>query len=86
MFNNLRGGFEWNIGFMTYGDRWKRHRKWFQQSFQSKQRLESYVPIQQRERARLLTDLLRQPVAYAAHVKRKAESGFYSWPSLADAS
>ena len=55
---------------MTYGERWKRHRKWFQQSFQSKKHLDSYVPIQKRERARLMVELLREPVAYGAHVKR----------------
>ena len=68
--HDIRGGFEWNIGFMTYGERWKRHRKWFQQGFQSKKHLDSYVPIQKRERARLMVELLREPVAYGAHVKR----------------
>ena len=56
---------------MTYGERWKRHRKWFQQAFQSKKNLDSYVPIQEREQARLLLELLHEPAAYGAHVKRR---------------
>ncbi|KAH9834639.1 cytochrome P450 [Rhodofomes roseus] len=64
------GGFSWNIGFITNDDRWKRHRRWFQHSFQTKDLLDGYVPIQQRETRRLLADLVREPSAFMDHLKR----------------
>ncbi|KAH9917080.1 cytochrome P450 [Fomitopsis serialis] len=69
---NDLSGFSWNIGFMQYDDRWRRHRRWFQNGFQVKKRLDSYVPIQQRETRRFLVDLLREPDAFMDHFKRLA--------------
>ncbi|KAH9917064.1 cytochrome P450 [Fomitopsis serialis] len=66
------GGFSWTLGFMQYDDRWRRHRRWFQNGFQVKKRLNSYVPIQQRETHRFLVDLLREPDAFMDHFKRLA--------------
>ncbi|KAI0720646.1 cytochrome P450 [Fomitopsis betulina] len=65
-------GFSWNAGFMRDTDRWKRHRRWFQYSFQVKRRLDEYVPIQQRETRRLLYNLLVTPDAYMSQIKRFA--------------
>ncbi|EPS93959.1 hypothetical protein FOMPIDRAFT_48847 [Fomitopsis schrenkii] len=66
------GGFSWNLAFMPNTDRWKRHRKWFQHGFQVKRRLDEYIPIQQRETRRILSDLLVEPDAYMSHIKRFA--------------
>lgn len=57
---------------MPNTDRWKRHRKWFQHGFQVKRRLDEYIPIQQRETRRILSDLLVEPDAYMSHIKRCA--------------
>lgn len=59
---------------MTNDDRWKRHRRWFQQGFHTKTRLDGYVPVQQREVRQLLVDLLRDPQEVLSHFKRCAFS------------
>lgn len=66
-------GFDLAMSIMPYGDRWRRHRKWFAAAFLDKKALESYVPIQQRETYKLLAGLLESPDAYHAHIRRYAQ-------------
>ena len=65
-----RSGFAWNFGFMPNNDHWKRHRRWFQNTFQAKRRLDDHIPIQRRETHRLLAGLASEPDAYMSHIKR----------------
>ncbi|KAH9916791.1 cytochrome P450 [Fomitopsis serialis] len=62
-------GFDLAMSIMPYGEQWRRHRRWFAAAFVDK-KLESYVPIQQRETHRLLVGLLESPDAFLALIKR----------------
>ena len=58
------------ITHMKYGERFRRHRKWMHDSFQTKASLQSYRPIQRRETYMLLSDLLAAPADFLAHINR----------------
>lgn len=55
---------------MHYGELWRRHRRWFQTSFQTASALESYIELQYRESMRLISDFMN-----VSEVSRK-KSGF----------
>lgn len=55
---------------MPYGDKWRRHRKWYQASLETKDALDIYRPLQMRETAVLLTELIQTPDRLFAHIKR----------------
>ena len=58
------------ITHMGYGDRFRKHRRWMHDSFQTKTALRGYQPVQQRETYTLLSDLLAHPTGFLAHINR----------------
>ncbi|PCH43261.1 cytochrome P450 [Wolfiporia cocos MD-104 SS10] len=65
-------GWDSDFGFMRYGERWRMHRKWTHLAFETQAALQSYAPIQYRERAKLLSALLKHPKDYREHIERFA--------------
>ncbi|KAH9917063.1 cytochrome P450 [Fomitopsis serialis] len=57
---------------MPYADRWRRHRRWFQNTLLARNALNAYEPLQRDELQKLLRDLLRDPGEALAHLKRYA--------------
>ncbi|KAM5537299.1 hypothetical protein V8D89_009029 [Ganoderma adspersum] len=58
------------ITHMGYGDRFRKHRRWMHDNFQTKTALQSYQPIQRRETYTLLSGLLAHPADFLAHINR----------------
>ena len=65
-----RMGWDNVITHMKYGDRFRRHRKWIHDNFQTKSALEGYRPVQRRETYTLLSDLLKAPADFLSHINR----------------
>ncbi|PSR76829.1 hypothetical protein PHLCEN_2v8210 [Hermanssonia centrifuga] len=55
---------------MQYGERYRKHRKWMQDTFLSKPVLLSYQPIQRREIYILLSRLSESPELFETHIRR----------------
>ena len=58
------------ITHMGYGERFRKHRRWMHDNFQTKPALRGYHPIQRRETYTLLAGLLESPVDFLAHINR----------------
>lgn len=56
--------------FMSYDDRYRRLRRWYQGSLENKAVLEGYRPVQTREIGRLLSSLIETPADSISHIKR----------------
>ncbi|EPS97696.1 hypothetical protein FOMPIDRAFT_1061765 [Fomitopsis schrenkii] len=54
----------------SYGERWRRHRKWIASAFQDKDVLLSYRPLQRRETYILLSNLMDRPQQFMGHIRR----------------
>ncbi|OSX56954.1 hypothetical protein POSPLADRAFT_1158493 [Postia placenta MAD-698-R-SB12] len=65
-------GWDCVITHMTYGDRFRKHRRWISNAFQDKHSLGSYRPLQRREAYMLLSGLLQSPELFRSHIKRFA--------------
>ncbi|OSX58667.1 hypothetical protein POSPLADRAFT_1153045 [Postia placenta MAD-698-R-SB12] len=61
-----------SLVFMSWGEKCRRLRKFFQSALENKAALEGYRPLQRREIHRLLRDLAQSPMGFMAHVKRYA--------------
>ncbi|PCH40605.1 cytochrome P450, partial [Wolfiporia cocos MD-104 SS10] len=59
-----------HMGFMKYGERWKKHRKWAQNAYNDKETLKTYRPVQTREVYALLSGFLNTPDKFHTHIKR----------------
>ncbi|KAF8079095.1 cytochrome P450 [Lyophyllum atratum] len=59
-------GFDFNIGFIPYGDKWRRHRRLFQQHFK-KEVSANYQPVQSKKIYEMLHDMLLTPEDFMAH-------------------
>ena len=55
---------------MPYSDRWRKHRRWLQNTLLTRSRLVTYEPILQGEVRGLLRDIIRSPEDILTHVKR----------------
>ncbi|GLB43502.1 putative cytochrome p450 [Lyophyllum shimeji] len=64
-------GWEFNIALIPYGDKWRRHRRLFQQNFKKEASL-TYQPVQTRKIHEMLYSLLTDPEDYALHYKNLA--------------
>lgn len=56
----------------SYGERWRKHRKWIASAFQDKDALLSYRPLQRRETYVLLSNLMDRPQQFMGHIRRSA--------------
>ncbi|KAF9812881.1 hypothetical protein IEO21_05932 [Rhodonia placenta] len=65
-------GWDCVVTHMTYGDRFRKHRRWILDAFQDKHSLESYRPLQRREAYILLSGLIQNPELFRSHIKRFA--------------
>ncbi|KAH9886935.1 cytochrome P450 [Cubamyces lactineus] len=60
------------ITHMRYGDRFRKHRRWMHEGFQSKDALLGYRHVQRRETYTLLSGLLETPTNFLNHIQRWA--------------
>ena len=58
------------VNSLPYGERFRKHRKWLQDAFASKDALIGYRPIQRRETYTLLSGLCDQPDLFMDHITR----------------
>ncbi|KAI0742440.1 cytochrome P450 [Daedaleopsis nitida] len=58
------------ITHMRYGDRFRKHRRWMHDNFQTKSALDGYRPIQRRETYTLLAGLLETPADFLSLINR----------------
>ncbi|KAI9061923.1 cytochrome P450 [Trametes sanguinea] len=65
-------GWDSVLNNLPYGERFRKHRKWLQDAFVSKQKLATYRPIQRRETYTLLSGLCETPELFMDHIKRWA--------------
>ncbi|OSX66494.1 hypothetical protein POSPLADRAFT_1053131 [Postia placenta MAD-698-R-SB12] len=56
--------------FMSYDNRYRRLRRWYQGSLENKAVLEGYRPVQTREIGRLLSSLMETSEDFISHIKR----------------
>lgn len=63
-------GWDCVITHMTYGERFRKHRKWISNAFQDKKALESYRPLQRKETYVLLSGLMESPELLRSHIAR----------------
>lgn len=73
-------GFQDSLPFMHYGDQWRRHRRWFQSSFQAVSALASYHDLQNRECMRLVSDFIK--IAGESGTKTGLETGSAAFSAL----
>lgn len=59
------------LGFLPYGEKFRKQRKMMQQHFNA-QAVMNFYPVQQRELNTLLNDLLDSPEKYSCHIFRWA--------------
>ncbi|KZT66768.1 cytochrome P450 [Daedalea quercina L-15889] len=55
---------------MSYTDRWKRHRRWFQNALLARNTLNTYEPMRRNEVQTMLRDILREPGEALGHIRR----------------
>ncbi|KAH9951189.1 cytochrome P450 [Amylocystis lapponica] len=65
-------GLDRAITHFSYGERFRRHRKWVHEAMEEKPSLEIYRPAQRREVYVLLSGLAETPLQFALHVRRFA--------------
>ncbi|KZT03183.1 cytochrome P450 [Laetiporus sulphureus 93-53] len=70
MYAEVIKAFDPNLVLMKYGDAWRQQRKWFQTTISTRTALNSFQPVQRREMARFLSELLRTPKDFTSHIKR----------------
>ncbi|KAF4617311.1 hypothetical protein D9613_005809 [Agrocybe pediades] len=70
-------GWDFHVGLMPYGDKWRSHRKMFQQCFRPKASL-AYRPIQTQKIRDLLNDLLTQPEDFFSHCRKTSTAIIFS--------
>ncbi|SJL18707.1 related to cytochrome P450 CYP2 subfamily [Armillaria ostoyae] len=66
-------GWDFNLGFMRYSNRWRTHRRMFHQYFQPRA-VPAYYPVQLKATSVLLKQLLKSPDAFAHHIRHHAGS------------
>ncbi|KAK0501132.1 cytochrome P450 [Armillaria luteobubalina] len=66
-------GWDYNLGFMRYSNRWRTHRQMFHQYFQPRA-VPEYYPVQLKATSALLKQLLKSPDAFAHHIRHHAGS------------
>ncbi|KAJ7259562.1 cytochrome P450 [Mycena haematopus] len=64
-------GWDFNLVFMPVGDRWRRHRRMFQQQFR-RDKSRNYRPIQMKKIHQLLRSLLSGPQEFREHIRTRA--------------
>ena len=64
-------GWDFNFGFMRVGDRWRQHRRMFQQNFR-RDMARNYRPIQMKKVHQLLQGLLSRPDHFRELIKTRA--------------
>ncbi|KAJ7250828.1 cytochrome P450, partial [Mycena haematopus] len=64
-------GWDFALSFLPLGDRWRRHRRMFQQHFR-RDRSRNYHPIQMKKIHQLLLGLLSSPQEFREHIKTRA--------------
>ncbi|TFK37751.1 cytochrome P450 [Crucibulum laeve] len=69
MVNDILGWGDWIIGFMPYGEFWRRHRKIFHNFFHPKA-VTAYQPVQRNAIKTMLKELHDTPSGFANHVLR----------------
>ena len=67
-------GWDSVLNNLRYGERFRKHRKWLQDAFTSKDVLSSYRPVQRRETYTLLSGLCDSPELFMDHIKRYVTS------------
>ncbi|KAF9023913.1 cytochrome P450 [Hymenopellis radicata] len=72
MSNGLMG-WGWDFGFMRYSDRWRLHRKTFNQYFNANQ-VSNYRPVQIQATVRFLRRLLQRPDDFYHHARHATSS------------
>ncbi|KZT04130.1 cytochrome P450 [Laetiporus sulphureus 93-53] len=65
-------GYDFDFGFMQYGDRWRKQRKMAHIAFQTNDRLLSYRAIQRREAYTLIAELYENPSLHEQHISKFA--------------
>ncbi|KAF8841475.1 cytochrome P450, partial [Paxillus ammoniavirescens] len=70
MINDLMG-WNWSFGHMSYGERWKKHRKMFERLFRPAV-APTYWPLQGKEAHTLLRNLLDSPRGLIEHLRHNA--------------
>ncbi|KZT12723.1 cytochrome P450 [Laetiporus sulphureus 93-53] len=65
-------GWDCVITHMTYGERFRKHRRWIAQAFEDKDALISYRALQRREAYVLISGLFESPGFFRAHIRRFA--------------
>ncbi|OBZ74478.1 O-methylsterigmatocystin oxidoreductase [Grifola frondosa] len=65
-------GWDSVLNNLSYGERFRKHRKWIQDAFQAKPALMSYRPLQRRETYTLLLGLMNRPADVQEHLRRWA--------------
>ncbi|KZT03178.1 cytochrome P450 monooxygenase [Laetiporus sulphureus 93-53] len=74
MFNELMYVFHPNLSTMRYGERWRQHRGWYQTALQTRNALNSYQPLQEKEARKFLSALTCTPDVFISHISRFAGS------------
>ncbi|KAJ6508727.1 cytochrome P450 [Mycena sanguinolenta] len=64
-------GWDFNLGFMPVGDRWRQHRRMLQQNFR-RDMSRNYHPVQMKKIHQLLRGLLSSPQDFREHLKTLA--------------
>ncbi|KAH9910913.1 cytochrome P450 [Amylocystis lapponica] len=65
-------GWDSSLIFMNYGERFKKHRRWMHEAFQTKMSLMDFRPLQRREVDLLVAGLSETPHAFSTHIQRFA--------------
>ncbi|KAK0479643.1 cytochrome P450 [Armillaria novae-zelandiae] len=66
-------GWDYNLAFMRYSNRWRTHRRMFHQYFQPRV-VPEYYPVQLKATSVLLKQLLKSPDAFAHHIRHHTGS------------
>ncbi|KAK0222604.1 cytochrome P450 [Armillaria nabsnona] len=66
-------GWDINLAFMRYSNRWRSHRRMFHQYFQPRA-VAAYYPVQLKATSALLKQLLKSPDAFTHHIRHHAGS------------
>ncbi|PCH42868.1 cytochrome P450 [Wolfiporia cocos MD-104 SS10] len=63
-------GWDCVITHMSYGERFRKHRRWISKAFEGKDALQSYRPVQRRETYLLIAGLIETPERFSSHIER----------------
>ncbi|TFK53779.1 cytochrome P450 [Heliocybe sulcata] len=61
-------GWDWNLGLLPYGDRWRVRRREIHQQFRA-EKVDDYAPVVMKHAHQLLDNLLNTPANYQSHLK-----------------